>query len=45
MTDVELTDAQVAAQVERTDRFVAGFLKMVAATAVDPASDAHASRA
>ena len=41
MTDVELTNAQVAAQVERTDRFVADFREMVAATAVDPASDAH----
>ena len=41
MTDIELTDAQVAAQVERTDRFVADFRKMVGATAVDPASDAH----
>ena len=40
MTDV-MTDAQVAAQVERTDRFVADFREMVAATAVDPASDAH----
>jgi hypothetical protein len=34
-TDSEMTDAQVAAQVGRTDRFVADFRKMVAATAVD----------
>ena len=44
MTDVEMTDAEVAAQIERTDRFIADFRKMVAATVVDPASDAHRSR-
>src|SRR6476660_7121272 len=33
-----MTDAEVAAQIERADRFVAGFREMVAATAVDPAS-------
>jgi hypothetical protein len=34
----EMTDAEVAAQVERTDRFIADFREMVAATAVDPVS-------
>jgi hypothetical protein len=38
MADVEMTDAEVAAQIERTDRFIADFREMVAATAVNPAS-------
>ena len=33
-----MTDVQVAAQVERTDSFIAEFREMVAATAVDPVS-------
>jgi hypothetical protein len=40
----EMTDAQVAAQIERADRFIADFREMVAATEIDPASpcaDAH----
>jgi hypothetical protein len=44
MTDVEMTDAQVAAQVERTDRFIADFREMVAATVVDPAKPKPAER-
>jgi hypothetical protein len=35
---VEMTDDAVRQQVERTDRFIAAFREMVAATAVDPAS-------
>ena len=38
MTDVEMTDAEVAAQIERADRFIADFREMIAATVVDPAS-------
>ena len=34
----EMTHAQVAAQVERADRFIAEFREMIAATVVDPAS-------
>ena len=37
-TDVEMTDAEVAAQIERADRFIADFREMVAAAAVDPDS-------
>jgi hypothetical protein len=37
MTDVEMTDAEVAAQIERADRFIADFREMIAATVVDPA--------
>ena len=37
-TDVEMTDAEVAAQIERADRFIADFREMIAATVVDPAS-------
>ena len=37
MTD-EMTDVEVADQIERADRFIADFREMVAATAVDPAS-------
>ena len=40
----EMTDAEVAAQIERADRFIADFREMVAATVVDPRSpcaDAH----
>ena len=40
----EMTDAEVAAQIERADRFIAEFRELIAATAVDPASpcaDAH----
>ena len=33
-----MTDAQVAAQVERADRFIAEFREMIAASVVDPAS-------
>jgi hypothetical protein len=33
-----MTDAQVAAQVERADRFIAEFCEMISATVVDPAS-------
>jgi hypothetical protein len=38
MTDVEMTDAEVRQQVERTDRFIADFCEIVAATVVDPRS-------
>jgi hypothetical protein len=38
MTDVEMTDAEVADQIERADRFIADFREMIAATVVDPAS-------
>ena len=38
MTDGEMTDAEVADQIERANRFIAEFREMVAATAVDPAS-------
>ena len=38
ITDVEMTDAEVAAQIERPDRFIADFREMIAATVVDPAS-------
>ena len=34
----EMTDAEVAAQIERADRFIADFREMVAATEVDPRS-------
>lgn len=37
-TDVEMTDAEVAAQIERADRFIADVREMIAATVVDPAS-------
>jgi hypothetical protein len=37
-TDVEMTDAEVAAQIARADRFIADFREMIAATVVDPAS-------
>jgi hypothetical protein len=33
-----MTDAEVANQIERTDRFIADFREMVAATVVDPRS-------
>ena len=33
-----MTDAEVADQIERTNRFIADFRELVAATAVDPAS-------
>jgi hypothetical protein len=38
MTDAEMTDAEVADQIERADRFIADFREMIAATIVDPAS-------
>ena len=38
MTDAEMTDAEVADQIERADRFIADFREMIAATVVDPAS-------
>ena len=38
MTDAEMTDAEVADQVERADRFIADFRETIAATVVDPAS-------
>jgi hypothetical protein len=38
MIDVEMTDAQVAAQIERTDRFIAEVRELIAATTTDPAS-------
>jgi hypothetical protein len=37
MTD-EMTDVEVADQIERADRFIADFREMIAATVVDPAS-------
>ena len=33
-----MTDAEVAAQIERTDRFIDDFREMIAATVIDPAS-------
>jgi len=33
-----MTDAEVADQIDRADRFIADFREMVATTAVDPAS-------
>jgi hypothetical protein len=33
-----MTDAEVAAQIERSDRFIADFRELIAATVVDPAS-------
>ena len=33
-----MTDAEVAEQIERTDRFIADFRELIAATVVDPAS-------
>jgi hypothetical protein len=41
MIEVEMTDVEIREQIERTDRFIADFREVVAATAVDPASDAH----
>ena len=38
MTDVEMTDDEVADQIERADRFIADFREMIAATVVDPGS-------
>ena len=38
MIDAEMTDAEVADQIARTDRFVSDFREMIAATVVDPAS-------
>ena len=38
MSDVEMTDAEVANQIECADRFIADFREMIAATVVDPAS-------
>jgi hypothetical protein len=37
MTD-EMSDAEVADQTQRADRFIAAFREMVAATIIDPAS-------
>ena len=38
MTGLEMTDAQVAAQVERTDKFIAVFRALIADMVTDPAS-------
>jgi hypothetical protein len=38
MTAAEMTDAEVADQIERADRFIADFREMITATVVDPAS-------
>jgi hypothetical protein len=38
MTDVEMTDAEVADQIERADRFIGQLREMIAETVVDPAS-------
>jgi hypothetical protein len=38
MTDVEMTDAEVADQIERADRFIEQLRDAIAATAADPAS-------
>lgn len=38
MVDTEMTDAEVADQIERADRFIADFREMIAATVVDPGS-------
>jgi hypothetical protein len=36
--DIEMTDDQVAAQIERTDAFVATFRELIEAATIDPAS-------
>ena len=38
MMAVEMTDDEARQQVQRTDRFIAEFREMIAATVVDPAS-------
>jgi hypothetical protein len=38
MTDVEMTDAEVADQIERADHFIEQLRDAITATAVDPAS-------
>jgi hypothetical protein len=38
MTDVEMTDAEVADQIGRADRFIGQLRDAIAATVVDPAS-------
>jgi hypothetical protein len=38
MADVEMTDAEVADQIDRADRFIERLREMIAATDVDPAS-------
>jgi hypothetical protein len=38
MTTDEMTDAEVADQIERAERFIAEFREMIAATVVDPRS-------
>jgi hypothetical protein len=38
MIDDEMTDAEVADQIARADRFIVDFRELIAATAVDPAS-------
>src|SRR6478736_5565961 len=38
MTDVEMTDAEVADQIERADRFIEQLRDAITATVVDPAS-------
>ncbi len=38
MSDIEMSDAEVAAQIARADRFIAAFREMIAATTTDPTS-------
>ena len=38
MTDAEMTDAEVADQIERADRFIEQLRDAITATVVDPAS-------
>jgi hypothetical protein len=38
MTDVEMTDAEVADQIDRADRFIEQLRDAIAATVVDPVS-------
>jgi hypothetical protein len=38
MTDVEMTDAEVADQIDRADRFIEQLRNAITATVVDPAS-------
>ena len=44
MIDAEMTDAEVAAQVVRTDRFIAEFRELIAGTTVDPRSSCAGAR-
>jgi hypothetical protein len=38
MMTAEMTDAEVRQQIDRSDRFIAAFRELIAATVVNPAS-------